>query len=362
MNTRAIERLLMSKKTSKPKSQDFLSTGSTLLNLACTGNVNRGLLKGKYYYLVGDSSSGKTWLSLTCFAEACRSPAFNDYRLIFDNAEDGALMDWERFFGKKVADRVEPPAGTKDDPKYSHTIEDFYYHLDDCREDGRPVIYVLDSMDALSDENELELVSKQKKASRAGKEGPESYGTNKAKRNSSGMRQIMPFLRDTGSILILISQTRDNIAKFSFNKKTRSGGKSLTFYATLEMWTAQAGKITKLVGSGKEKQKVEMGIKSQIHIVKNRVNGKDRTVTVPIYHSYGIDDIGCCVDYLVTQGVWPKKAGRANARDFDFVGTREEIVHHIEENELEKELFGLVQDQWDKVEESSAIHRKARYE
>src|SRR2546423_5801296 len=76
-----------------------LSSGSTLLNLACTDHPDLGFFKGAYYYLVGDSVSGKTWLSLSCFAEACCNDAFHDYRLIFDDVEGGALMDIRRYFG-----------------------------------------------------------------------------------------------------------------------------------------------------------------------------------------------------------------------------------------------------------------------
>jgi len=57
---------------------NLLSTGSTLLNLACSGRVNGGFLKGFYYFIVGDSKSGKTFLSLTCLAEASINKDFDD--------------------------------------------------------------------------------------------------------------------------------------------------------------------------------------------------------------------------------------------------------------------------------------------
>ena len=45
--------------------KEGLSTGSTLLNLACTGKTHAGFLPGYYYFIVGDSVSGKSFLSLT---------------------------------------------------------------------------------------------------------------------------------------------------------------------------------------------------------------------------------------------------------------------------------------------------------
>ena len=86
---------------------DWLSTGSTLLNLALSGRVDGGLCKGRYFYFVGDSDSGKTMLTQTCFAEAAINRNFDDHRLVFYNREDGALMDFARFFGPRMAARVE---------------------------------------------------------------------------------------------------------------------------------------------------------------------------------------------------------------------------------------------------------------
>lgn len=352
--------------TSKPKPKRIgLSTGSTLLNMANTGKPRVGFYAGHYYYLVGDSSSGKTFLALTCFAEACKNPNFDDYRLIFDNAEDGALMDFSRFFGSKMAERVEPPRKDKEDnPIYSETIEDLYYNLDDAKKIGKPIIYVLDSMDALSSDEEQKKFQEKKKAYRKkvdeGKVEKISgtYGDGKAKINSSGTRQIMSFLRKSKSIVIFISQTRDNFEKFSYEKNTRGGGRALTFYATLEMWSSQAGHIKK---SYKDVER-EQGIYSLVKVKKNRVNGRNRTVKIPIYHDFGIDDLGGCVDYLLLEKHWTKVKGKIKAKELDFVGNREQIIKHVEENELERDLQDLVAEVWNEIEAAISVERKSRYD
>src|SRR5258708_7874258 len=143
--------------------KDGISTGSTMLNLATTGRTAVGFLPGHYYLFVGDSGSGKTFLCLTCMAEATLNPFYDEYRFIFDNAENGALMDMERFYGKKMAGRLEPPGGNRDNPKYSGTVEEFYYHVDNAFKRGDPFIYVLDSMDALTSEDEQKTFNKGRK-------------------------------------------------------------------------------------------------------------------------------------------------------------------------------------------------------
>lgn len=349
--------LVREKKINKISSREMLSTGSTLLNLACAGRVNSGFVKGKYYFLVGDSASGKTFLSLTCLAEASINPNFKDYRFIYDNSEDGALMDIQRFFGSAVAKKMEAPATTKEgDPIYSSTIEEFYFHVDDAIKAGKPFIYILDSMDSLTSESEIEKFNELKESHQAGKEAAGSYGDGKAKKNSSNIRRLLPFLRDTGSILIIINQTRDNLG-FGFEKKTRSGGHALRFYATVEIWSSIVDKIKKRV-KGKDRQ---IGITCQLQIKKNRITGKERKIEIPIYHSYGIDDTESCVQYLIDEKHWKVHKGIIQAPEFEFEGTIEELISHINEKGLEKDLRSIVGDVWIEIEEQCDVQRKRRY-
>ena len=353
-----MKKILSNKKeTDQPiKESDLLSTGSTLLNLACTGTAAGGFAKGKYHFLVGDSASGKTWLSLTCLAEAAINSNFDGYRFIYDNAEDGALMDIGRFFGDKVQERLESPAYEKDVPIHSTTIEEFYYHVDDAAKSGTPFIYILDSMDSLSSDAEQNKFEETKEAHRKGKATTGTFGDGKAKKNSSNLRKLMPALRKTNSILIIINQTRDNLG-FGFEKKIRSGGHALRFYATLEIWSSIKGKMKKTI-RGKER---EIGITTKVQVKKNRFTGRLRVVELPLYHSFGIDDVGSCVDYLVAEKHWPKTKSTIHATEIDFTGTREKVINHIQENDLEIKISEVVAGVWNQIEKECSVDRKSRY-
>lgn len=341
--------------------ESALNTGSTLLNLACTDHPDLGFLKGGYYYLVGDSVSGKTWLSLTCFAEACRNRAFDKYRLIFDDVEGGALMDIRHYFGRETAKRIEPPAVKNGKAAHSDTIESFYYHITDLFKAGHPFIYVLDSQDSLTSSSAAEKFAKQKAASEKGEDSAGSYGDGKAKYHSEHLRQVLSKLRSTKSILVIIGQTRDNLG-IGFEMKTRAGGRALRFYANLEIWTSVAGKIKKFI---RDKERT-IGVKCLAEVKKNRVTGKigkDRSVQIPIYYDYGIDDIGSCVDFLISEKHWPKvNKGVFDAHDLLFQGSREKIVVHIEQEELEEKVRQLTAKVWREIEEECRIKRKRRYE
>ena len=358
MKTDKIKKALTKKtKKSSISNKDYLSTGSTLLNLACSGKTIGGFIKGKYYFFVGDSASGKTFLSLTCLAEAAISKNFDGYRFIYDNGEDGALMDMKKYFGSGVAKRLESPAIEEREKRYSSTIEEFYYHISDAINDGRPFIYILDSMDSLSSEDETSKFDEHKKAHRAGKQAAGSYGDGKAKKNSAGLRRLLAPLRKSKSILIIINQTRDNLG-FGFEKKTRSGGKALRFYACIEMWSSIKSKITKTI-KGKKRQ---LGINCLVQIKKNRLTGQEKSVLMPIHHSHGIDDVGSCVDYLIEEGHWKQGGIKINAKEFECKSTREKLIKHIEKDGLEKDLQMIVGDVWNEIEEACAVKRKNRYE
>jgi RecA/RadA recombinase len=339
---------------------DFLSTGSMMLNLALTDHPERGFAKGYYYLLVGDTKSGKTFLTLTCLAEAAINPHFKEHRFIHDNVEQGALMDFSRFFGPRMAARVEAPARLRSGrPVYSRKIEDFYYHLDDACKVGRPFIYILDSQDCLDSDAAEDKFEEQKRDSRAGKDTTGSYGDGKAKVHSGNLRRFILYLQDSGSIILIVNQTRNKIGRLRFPQKTRSGGDALPFYATMEIWSSVIGPILKTVRGKKRSQ----GVLSRLDVHKNRVSGKDRSVVVPIYTSYGIDDIGSCVDYLIDEAHWKTtdKGGLIKAPEFKFVGQRERLIQHILQGKMQKDLGALVQQVWEEIEDAVALHREPRY-
>jgi len=354
--SKELEEKLLEKHEEPPIApNDFLSSGSTLLNLAGSDNVNGYFVKGKYSIVVGDSASGKTFLSLTCLAEASKNENFKDYRFIYDNAEDGALMPIAQFFGQAVADRIEAPAEDENGiPLYSTTIEEFYYNVDNAKKKGKPFIYILDSMDSLTSESEGNKFQEQKKAHEKGKEAAGSYTDGKAKANSQNLRQLIAFLRrERQSIIIIISQTRDSMGY----GKSRSGGNALRFYALNEVWGSIADKILKTI-EGKKRQ---IGIICQLKIKKNRITGKERTITIPIFHSYGIDDIGSCIQYLIDENHWQLEGQKVIAPEFNLEVKPETLIKYIEKEGFENELKAIVQKVWTDIENKCKADRKPRY-
>lgn len=351
--------MLAKKKTEAPPWTNGLSTGSTMLNLALTGNPDLGLCRNSYYLLVGDSQAGKSWLAMTILAEASINKAYKDYRLIHDNPERGTLMNTKRYFGNELAKRLEPP--TKNGA--SNTLEEFYDNVAENIRQG-PCIYVLDSEDALRPEADVKKQSKNSKTRKKIAEGDEeaklkgSYGMDKAKVNSSNLRGAHHSLGTNGSILVMVKQSRQNVGPTAFlNPKTKSGGLALTYYATCELWFSIKGKLRRAV-RGKS---LPVGSLLKIQVKKNRQVGLDRSVLVPFYTSVGFDDLGSCVDFLVEWGEWKGSDKRVEAPEFGFSGSTEKLITKIEVEGLQQKLKLLVTDLWEDIEEQCRVERKSRY-
>ena len=293
---------------------------------------------------------------MTCFAEATIQEDFKKHRLIFDDVENGALMNLEKFFGRKVSERIEAPKKVGKERVHSTTIEDFYFNIDDAIEEGTPFIYVLDSMDALTSEKEREEFAENKALSSKGKGANGSYGDGKAKKNSSNIRTLINKLKNTDSILIIISQTRDNIG-FGFEKKTRSGGRSLRFYATCEVWTSIKSTISKTIRGVKR----EIGKTVDIKIKKNRQTGRERKINISIYPSYGIDDIESSVNFLIQEGFITGNKKKIKVPDFNFDGSIKKFIAMIEEENLENAFKEVVGKAWEQIEKECSLQRKKRY-
>lgn len=350
----------------KPKAKEpapiYLSTGCLVLDLILSGKRRGGLLAGHCYHFVGISHSGKTSLAYSCFAEACRSAKFADHNLIFDDPDHGALPELQRLYGKQLFSRLRSPAKDKQGgPAHSFLIQDFYYNVDAAFDLKKPCIYMLDNMDALSSADVEEKYEKKRKVWKGDSEEKVAgaYGVDKAKYNWERLRKINSRAAKTGSIVIIISQAKDNIGFGSmFDPLTHSGGRALKAFATAQIWTTIKGKIRKRI-RGRNKA---VGIWSKVHVKKNRQTGQDDSVLVPIYNSYGIDDLGCSMNWLIDEKHWRGNETNVKAPEFDFEGDREELIQKIQEEGLEDKLGNLVYGTWCSIEDDCKLKRKPKYE
>lgn len=321
----------------------LIPTGSTLLNLALSDTKEGGFSPGTVVNIVGDSSAGKTFLLWTLYAEAVRHLVFKNYRLMYDEPEAAFFMKAEKLFG------VRPGRVEMDEANRSETVQDWYRKLVGYMDENRPFIYGLDSFDSLSSSEEKEL---EEKLLKTGDEGG-SYQMEKPRLAGRILRRVASRIEKTNSLVIVVSQTRDNIGVTFGEKKKRSGGNALRFYSTHEVWLS--------VKNHEKRKEREVGVNVIAKVKKNKLTGKLRMVEFPIYFDYGVDDIGSCIDFLLTEGVWTRSGNKINTGG-TFTDTRRDLlISQIEENFSENKLQSLVETTWKGIESSIESGRKPKY-
>jgi RecA/RadA recombinase len=345
------------KKEEHINKQDLVPTGCALLDLAMSGTIHGGTKKGTMINIIGESHGGKTILALTSFAETNMKTSFNEYIFIHDDVERANAFNMKKYFGEKTSERIIPPRPDKEE-KYSLTIQHFHCNVLHWLQKNIPFLYVLDSFDALDSIDDQKKIQEMADAFEKDKQIAGTYGMSKAKASSSLLRSIVGDLNNTKSVMYIISQVRDNVDSFSFQKETRSGGRALKFYAFHEIWLKPIKAI--------KKNEVVIGHTVRAKITKNKITGKNREIEFDIYDDYGIDDIGSCINYLLKMGKWNgggnKKIDTRGDLDLEIPIMRPKLINYIEENDLVWELKLIVQEVWKNHESSLQLNRKRRYE
>ena len=340
----------------------WFPSGSVMFNIACSGRFNGAFKEGTMSNIIGDSSSGKSIMVLSGLAWVAIMKKYNNYRLIYDDAEFADSFDHVKLFGPKFSKRVEAP---NQDGEMSTTIENFYdYVMDACdyaEHHAKPFIYVLDSFDAIDSDVEIakELKNREHRKNKELSKIKGTFGATKQKKASQLFRHIVSRLEKTRSVLLIISQTRDNLQAMSFVKQYRSGGRALKFYASIEVWMTYIRPLTQTIN----KIKYDIGVDTRAKITKNKFTGKKSSCDFPIYPDYGIDDVSSCIDFLTTVGYWKMSKKKIKAKEFKIEGVKKTIIKHIEKNKKKNEtiLFKTAASARRGIDKKLALGRLPKY-
>lgn len=344
--------------------RDLYPTGSTLLNLACSDNHRGGFRLGSIVTLPGSSASGKSFLAETALVCGLYDNRFDKYEFIRDDAEATYNFDTSYLFGEKAAERITaPPLGC------SNTVQDFKNNILTLTvKEKKQVIYLLDSLDSLSSDEEIDKEMRKALAAAKSKEAADkiagSFGMEKAKNMHQILRMVNSEMEKTGSLLIIIQQLKQNtqaVGAFAPPYKT-SGGEAPFFYSFQQVWLNKTGTLKR------NNRKIGTQVKADVR--KNKMNGKLRDVAFDIYYDYGIDDIGSMIDFMISEGFWKKgNGGLVHAEGLGVSGTRPasrengcgSLTDEIEEKGLEHQLRKLVAEAWKEIEDGLLLKRKPRF-
>lgn len=303
----------------------FVSTGCAILDSVLGG----GYVLGRIVNLVGDKSSGKTLLAI----EACAN-----FARTYPNSGTIRYGEAEAAFDLKYAAALGLPVDRVTFAETLLTVEDFYEdllrHIEENKD--KPSLYVLDSLDALSDRAEQD---------RAIDQG--SYGANKPKKLGELFRRLTQKLEKSKVLLIIISQIRDKIGVTFGETKMRTGGRALDFYASQILWLTEIEKMKKAI----EKVERVVGIRVKALCKKNKIGLPFRSCEFPVVFGYGVDDLTANVEWLIDVG----KESKLAALGLSKAGYKVRINNlrnkgGEEAQTLRLELKQLVKEQWAEVE------------
>jgi len=298
-------------------------------------------------------------------AEMVDNKRFDSYDFIYDDGEEALSFDMKYLFGK-LENRLAPPGGYDNEnmPVYSNTIQDFKTHILTKCKAKKPFIYVLDSMDALTTDEELEkeyaAALKRMKDPASLKEIKGSYKTEKAKIMGEALRMINGVLKKTDSVLCIVQQIRQKIGVTFGKKTTTSGGNAPFFYSSHQVWLNK----TAVIKDPDYNLKTGNSIKAEV--IKNKITGKVRDVEFDVYYDYGVDDISSCIDYLCSSKTWKKKGAWINPIGYGVIANKnlqkKDIVRMIEEDFAERDIQKLCGKTWHDIEENIKLSdRKRKY-
>ena len=248
--------------------KDFVSTGSTMLDLAISNQPNGGIAVGRITELNGLESSGKSLIGAHILAETQKKGGV----AVYIDTETSVSTEFLEAIGVNVESML-----------YLHleTVEDIFSAIEEIvakvreSDKDRLVTILVDSLAAATTKVELEA--------EFDKDG---WATSKAIILSKAMRKITQMIGRQKIALVFTNQLRQKLGVMFGDPWTTSGGKALPFHASTRVRFRNVGQIKD------SSKKNTIGIKIKGQVIKNSLGPPMRTAEFPLFFDTGIDDYG----------------------------------------------------------------------
>ena len=247
--------------------KDFVSTGSTMLDLAISNKPNGGIAVGRITEINGLESSGKSLIGAHILAETQKKGGV----AVYIDTETSVSTEFLEAIGLDVESML-----------YLHleTVEDIFSAIEEIvakvreSDKDRLVTILVDSLAAATTKVELEA--------EFDKDG---WATAKAIIISKAMRKITQMIGRQRVALVFTNQLRQKLGVMFGDPWTTSGGKALPFHSSSPIRLKNVGQI-------KDTKKNTIGMKMRAQVIKNRLGPPMRHADFELYFESGIDDDG----------------------------------------------------------------------
>ena len=244
---------------------DFISTGSTMLDLAISNRPNGGIGVGKITELNGLEGSGKSLIGSHLLASTQKK----DGIAVYIDTESAVSQEFLRAIGVNTKNMLYVHLETVEE--IFDTIETIVTKIRESNKD-KLVTILVDSLAAASTKVEMDADFDK-----------DGWATAKAIIISKAMRKITQMIARQNVALVFTNQLRQKLGVMFGDPWTTSGGKALPFHSSTRVRFKNMGQI-------KDGSKNTIGIKIKGQVIKNRLGPPMRTADFPLYFDTGIAD------------------------------------------------------------------------
>lgn len=281
---------------------EFVSSGSSILDLAISNRKDGGFPVGRITEITGLEQSGKSLLAAHALANTQKKGGM----AICIDTENAFPPDFFTAVGidlkKMLYISVE-------------TIEEVFEAIETVIEQVRSsdkkrlVTIVVDSVAGVSHKQELE-----------GDYDKDGYATTKAIIISKAMRKITNFVGRERICLIFTNQLRTKMGVSFGDPWTTSGGKAIAYHSSVRIRLKNIGNI-KAKFNGVEQN---VGKKTSAYVFKNRLGPPERGCDYEVFYASGIDNYSSWFNVLkeyklITQsGAWYAYVNKVTGEELKF--------------------------------------------
>ena len=297
--------------------KEFISTGSSTLDLAISNRPDGGIAVGRITEINGLESSGKSLLGAHILAETQKK----DGVAVYIDTETSVSQEFMEVIGLDLNKML-----------YLHleTVEEIFEAIEEIvtkvreSDKDRCVTILVDSLAAASTKIEMDADFDK-----------DGYATSKAIIISKAMRKITQLIGRENVALVFTNQLRQKLGVMFGDPWTTSGGKALPFHASTRIRLKNMGQI-------KDTAKNVLGMKCRAQIVKNRLGPPLRHADYDMYFDRGIDNYGGWLSVMKehklvkSAGAWYTLVDhngeeiKFQSKDWeDIISTNDELREHI---------------------------------
>jgi len=306
---------------------EWVSTGSPMLDLAISNRPNGGLPVGRITEITGLEGSGKSLLAAHSIADTQKKGGLG----VYIDTENAMNQEFLEAIGVDVNKMLYVPL---------ETVEDIFEAIDSIIESVRSsdkkklVTIVVDSVAGASTKVEISADYDQ-----AG------YATQKAIIISKAMRKVTNLIGRERISLIFTNQLRTRLGVSFGDPWTTSGGKAIAFHSSCRLRLKQMGQLKSKVGGVDQ----VVGIKTRAQVIKNRMGPPLRSVDYDIYFDSGIDNYGSWLQMMKSyklvgqSGAWYTYVDKETGEEIKFQAKNfEELLE--ERPEMKESIYNQICD------------------